>query len=235
MSDGSNRVSEWPEYERPRERLAASGARALADSELLAILLRTGTRSESSLALAKRLLTTFGGIPGLSRLLVADLSRVKGVGLAKGAQVLAALELGRRLSDRSLVPDEAIRSGESVYRILGPRLREDRKESFWVLLLDQKHRLRKTEKISEGTLSMTPVHPREAFSPAIRESAAAVIFVHNHPSGDPEPSSDDWTLTERLVECGKLLGIRVLDHVVVGDHAFVSLRDRGAISEGSGA
>ena len=231
MSDGSNRVSEWPEYERPRERLASPGARNLADSELLAILLRTGNRNESALALAKRLLTTFGGIPGLSRQLVADLSKVKGVGLAKGAQILAALELGRRLADRSLVPEEVIRSGESVYRILGPRLREDRKESFWVLLLDQKHRLRKSERISEGTLSMTPVHPREAFSPAIRESAAAVIFVHNHPSGDPEPSSDDWTLTARLVECGRLLGIRVLDHVVVGDHAWVSLRDRGASME----
>ncbi len=232
MADGSNRVSEWPEYERPRERLAASGPRNLADSELLAILLRTGNRNESALALAKRLLTTFDGIPGLSRQLIADLSKVKGVGLAKGAQVLAALELGRRLAERSLVPEEAIRSGESVYRILGPRLREERKESFWVLLLDQKHRLRKSERISEGTLSMTPVHPREAFSPAIRESAAAVIFVHNHPSGDPEPSPDDWSLTTRLVECGRLLGIRVLDHVVVGDHAWVSLRDRGASMDG---
>ena len=232
MADGSNRVSEWPEYERPRERLAASGPRSLADSELLAILLRTGNRNESALALAKRLLTTFGGIPGLSRQLIADLSKVKGVGLAKGAQVLAALELGRRLAERSLIPEEAIRSGESVYRILGPRLREERRESFWVLLLDQKHRLRKSERISEGTLSMTPVHPREAFSPAIRESAAAVIFVHNHPSGDPEPSTDDWNLTTRLVECGRLLGIRVLDHVVVGDHAWVSLRDRGASMDG---
>ncbi len=232
MADGSNRVSEWPEYERPRERLAASGPRSLADSELLAILLRTGNRNESALALAKRLLTTFGGIPGLSRQLIADLSKVKGVGLAKGAQVLAALELGRRLAERSLVPEEVIRSGESVYRILGSRLREERRESFWVLLLDQKHRLRKSERISEGTLSMTPVHPREAFSPAIRESAAAVIFVHNHPSGDPEPSTDDWNLTTRLVECGRLLGIRVLDHVVVGDHAWVSLRDRGASMDG---
>lgn len=232
MADGSNRVSEWPEYERPRERLAASGPRNLADSELLAILLRTGNRNESALALAKRLLTTFDGIPGLSRQLIADLSKIKGVGLAKGAQILAALELGRRLAERSLVPEEAIRSGENVYRILGPRLREDRKESFWVLLLDQKHRLRKSERISEGTLSMTPVHPREAFSPAIRESAAAVIFVHNHPSGDPEPSTDDWNLTTRLVECGRLLGIRVLDHVVVGDHAWVSLRDRGASMDG---
>ena len=232
MADGSNRVSEWPEYERPRERLAASGPRSLADSELLAILLRTGNRNESALALAKRLLTTFGGIPGLSRQLIADLSKVKGVGLAKGAQVLAALELGRRLAERSLVPEEAIRSGESVYRILGSRLREERRESFWVLLLDQKHRLRKSERISEGTLSMTPVHPREAFSPAIRESAAAVIFVHNHPSGDPEPSTDDWNLTTRLVECGRLLGIRVLDHVVVGDQAWVSLRDRGASMDG---
>ncbi|MGC8500730.1 MAG: RadC family protein [Leptospirillia bacterium] len=228
MSDTAHKVSEWPPYERPREKLVSSGARNMNDSELLAILLRTGNKNESAVALAKRLLTTFGGIPGLSRALVPELSKVKGVGLAKGAQILAALELGRRLSERSLVPEESIRSGESVYRLLGPRLREERKESFWVLLLDTKHRLRRLEKISEGTLSMTPVHPREAFSPAVRESAAAVIFVHNHPSGDPEPSPDDWALTTRLVECGTLLGIRVLDHVVTGDHAFVSLRERGA-------
>ena len=232
MSDMAHKVSEWPSYERPREKLVSSGARHMNDSELLAILLRTGSKNESAVALAQRILTTFGGIPGLSRALVPELSKIKGVGLAKGAQILAALELGRRLSERSLVPEESIRSGESVYRLLGPRLREERKESFWVLLLDTKHRLRRLEKISEGTLSMTPVHPREAFSPAVRESAAAVIFVHNHPSGDPEPSPDDWSLTARLVECGTLLGIRVLDHVVTGDHAFVSLRERGATMGG---
>ncbi len=232
MPNTAHKVSEWPSYERPREKLVSSGARHMNDSELLAILLRTGSRNESAVALAQRILTTFGGIPGLSRALVPELSKIKGVGLAKGAQILAALELGRRLSERSLVPEESIRSGESVYRLLGPRLREERKESFWVLLLDTKHRLRRLEKISEGTLSMTPVHPREAFSPAVRESAAAVIFVHNHPSGDPEPSPDDWSLTARLVECGTLLGIRVLDHVVTGDHAFVSLRERGATMGG---
>ncbi len=228
MMEGNPRVSEWPSYERPREKLVAMGARSLNDSELLAILLRTGNRNESAVALAQRLLATFGGIPGLSRALVAELSRVKGIGMAKGAQILAALELGRRLSERSLIPEESIRSGESVYRLLGPRLREERRESFWVLLLDTKHRLKRMEKISEGTLSMTPVHPREAFSPAVRESASAVIFVHNHPSGDPEPSPEDWSLTSRLVECGTLLGVRVLDHIVTGDHAYVSLRERGA-------
>lgn len=228
MMEGNPRVSEWPSYERPREKLVAMGARSLNDSELLAILLRTGNRNESAVALAQKLLATFGGIPGLSRALVAELSRVKGIGMAKGAQILAALELGRRLSERSLIPEESIRSGESVYRLLGPRLREERRESFWVLLLDTKHRLKRMEKISEGTLSMTPVHPREAFSPAVRESASAVIFVHNHPSGDPEPSPEDWSLTSRLVECGTLLGVRVLDHIVTGDHAYVSLRERGA-------
>lgn len=228
MVDGSPRVSEWPSYERPREKLVSMGAKSLNDSELLAILLRTGNRNESAVALGQRLLATFGGIPGLSRTVVAELSRVKGVGLAKGAQILAALELGRRMSERSFVPEESIRSGESVYRLLGPRLREERKESFWVLLLDTRHRLRRMEKISEGTLAMTPVHPREAFSPAVRESASAVIFVHNHPSGDPEPSPEDWSLTTRLVECGTLLGNRVLDHIVIGDHAYVSLRERGA-------
>lgn len=121
-----------------------------------------------------------------------------------------------------------IRSARDVYDILGSRLRDERRESFWALLLDQRHRLQNAVRISEGSLSMTLVHPREAFNPAIRDSAAAVLFVHNHPSGDPEPSSDDWALTQRLRECGELLGIRVLDHVVLGDHAWVSLEERGA-------
>ena len=113
-------------------------------------------------------------------------------------------------------------------------MRDEKRESFWALLLDTRHRLQNAVRISEGSLTMTLVHPREAFSPALRESAAAVLFVHNHPSGDPEPSKDDWALTVRLIECGEILGIRVLDHVVLGDHAYVSLRDRGAFSEGKG-
>ncbi|MHB1757151.1 MAG: RadC family protein [Leptospirillum sp.] len=225
------RVAEWPVEERPREKLAARGARSLSDSELLAILLRVGSRKETVVALAQRLLAHFGGLSALSAARIPELSAISGVGMAKGAQLLAAFELGRRAAAPRDERDPVISSGQEVYDILGAKLRDARRESFWALLLNQKHRLLKTEKISEGSLTMTLVHPREAFLPAVRESAAAVIFVHNHPSGDPEPSVDDYNLTVRLIECGELLGIRVVDHIVLGDHAFVSLRDRGAFRQ----
>jgi DNA repair protein RadC len=225
------RVAEWPIEERPREKLAARGAWSLSDSELLAILLRVGSRKETVVALAQRLLAHFGGLSALSAARIPELSSISGVGMAKGAQLLAAFELGRRAAAPRDERDPVISSGQEVYDILGPKLRDARRESFWALLLNQKHRLLKTEKISEGSLTMTLVHPREAFLPAVRESAAAVIFVHNHPSGDPEPSVDDYNLTVRLIECGELLGIRVVDHIVLGDHAFVSLRDRGAFRQ----
>jgi DNA repair protein RadC len=225
------RVAEWPVEERPREKLAARGARSLSDSELLAILLRVGSRKETVVALAQRLLAHFGGLSALSAARIPELSAISGVGMAKGAQLLEAFELGRRAAAPRDERDPVISSGQEVYDILGAKLRDARRESFWALLLNQKHRLLKTEKISEGSLTMTLVHPREAFLPAVRESAAAVIFVHNHPSGDPEPSVDDYNLTVRLIECGELLGIRVVDHIVLGDHAFVSLRDRGAFRQ----
>ena len=229
--DRHYRVAEWPVEERPREKLAARGAWSLSDPELLAILLRVGSRKETVVALAQRLLAHFGGVSGLSAARIPELSAVSGIGMAKGAQLLAAFELGRRAAAPRDERDPVISSGKEVYDILGPRLRDARRESFWALLLNQKHRLLKTEQISEGSLTMTLVHPREAFLPAVRESAAAVIFVHNHPSGDPEPSVDDYNLTVRLIECGELLGIRVVDHIVLGDHAYVSLRDRGAFRQ----
>lgn len=226
--DHHYRVSEWTEGDRPRERLRDRGAGNLQDAELLAILLRVGNRGESAVALAQRLLARYGGLEGLAGVPFSELSAITGMGLAKTAQIQAGLELGRRVSGKMRPFRPEIRSARDVYDILGSRLRDERRESFWALLLDQRHRLQNAVRISEGSLSMTLVHPREAFNPAIRDSAAAVLFVHNHPSGDPEPSSDDWALTQRLRECGELLGIRVLDHVVLGDHAWVSLEERGA-------
>lgn len=223
------RVREWAEGDRPRERLRDRGPGALHDAELLAILLRVGNRGESAVALAQRLLAKYGGLDGVASAGFSALSSLSGMGLAKASQIMAGFELGRRVSGRARPFRPEIRSARDVYDILGPRLRDEKKESFWVLLLDQRHRLQNAVRISEGSLSMTLVHPREAFQPAIRDSAAAVLFVHNHPSGDPEPSSDDWSLTGRLKECGEILGIRVLDHVVLGDHAWVSLEERGAL------
>jgi DNA repair protein RadC len=210
------------------------GSGALTDAELLAILLRTGRRGESSLALAQRLLARYEGLEGLAGSPFSEVESQDGMGLAKASQIFAAFELGRRMAGRTRTSRPPVRSAKDVYEVLGARLRDERRESFWVLLLDTRHRLQNAVRVSEGSLTMTLVHPREAFAPALRESAAAVLFVHNHPSGDPEPSKDDWSLTLRLIECGEILGIKVLDHVVLGDHAFVSLRDRGAFSDGSG-
>ncbi len=226
------RVSEWNERDRPRERLRDQGASALNDAELLGILLRVGSRGESAVSQGQRLLAKYGGLGGIARVAFPELSGLPGMGLAKASQIQAALELGRRVAGQARADRPFVRSAKDVYDLLGARLRDERRESFWAILLDQRHRLQNAVRVSEGSLTMTLVHPREAFVPAVRDSAAAVLFVHNHPSGDPEPSSDDWALTVRLKECGDLLGIRVLDHVVLGDHAWVSLRERGAFREG---
>jgi len=163
----------------------------------------------------------------LSRMTPAELRETLGLTDIQGKRLGAALVLGERLANDPVERGESIRSGESVYRIFHARMKDAKKEGFYAITLNQKHQVIDFHRISEGTLSMCPVHPRETFSPAIRDAAAAVIFMHNHPSGNPEPSTDDWSLTERLSAAGKLLGIRVLDHVVIGAGAFVSLRDRG--------
>ncbi|MHB8369217.1 MAG: JAB domain-containing protein [Leptospirales bacterium] len=170
----------------------------------------------------------------LSRMTETELKETLGLTDIQGKKLGAALVLGERLANEPIERGASIKNGEDVYRIFKGQLKDARKEGFYAISLDQKHKVIDLHQISEGTLSMCPVHPREAFNPIIRDSAAAVIFLHNHPSGNPEPSSDDWSLTERLAESGKLLGIRVLDHVVMGNGAFVSLRDRGAIREEPG-
>ncbi|MHB8368895.1 MAG: JAB domain-containing protein [Leptospirales bacterium] len=163
----------------------------------------------------------------LSRMTPAELRETLGLTDIQAKRLGAALVLGERLANDPVERGAIIRSGESVYRIFHGRMKDAKKEGFYAITLDQKLQVIDFHRISEGTLSMCPVHPRETFSPAIRDAAAAVIFLHNHPSGNPEPSTDDWSLTERLSDAGKLLGIRVLDHVVIGAGAFVSLRDRG--------
>ena len=167
----------------------------------------------------------------LSRMTETELVRTLGLTESQGKKLSAALTLADRLAHEGIERGQEIRTGKDVFQIFAGQMRDAKKESFCAVTLDQKHKVIDFHRISEGTLSMTPVHPREAFNPVIRDHAAAVIFVHNHPSGNPEPSPDDFHLTERLAEAGKLLGIRVLDHVVIGNRAYVSLRDRGAIRE----
>ncbi len=210
--------------DRPRERLDALGPEALSDAELLALLLRTGGPGADAHRVARRLLAAHGGLPGLSRAGAAELAATSGVGPAKSATLRASLELGRRLAARRLEPGRPIRGPEDVFRHFHPRLRHAAREHFFVVLLDGRHRVLGQELVSQGTLTASLVHPREVFRPALRRSAAAVVLVHNHPSGDPTPSREDREITERLTRAGEILGVPVLDHVVVAEHGFRSLR-----------
>ncbi len=213
----------------PRERLDALGPEALSDAELLSLLLRTGARGVDVLQLAARLLSTHGGLPGLARVGPRDLARLAGVGPTKSATVCAAVELGRRLATRRLDPGAALRSPADVFHHFHPRLRHATQERFFVVLLDGRHRVIRHELVSQGTLTASLVHPREVFRPALREAAAALVLVHNHPSGDPTPSREDRDVTVRLMRAGEILGVPVIDHVVVAERGFCSLREEGAL------
>jgi DNA repair protein RadC len=213
--------------DRPRERLDAVGPEALSDAELTALLLRTGGRGADALAVASRLLERHGGILGLARASRRELASAAGVGPAKQATLRAAFELGRRLAAGRLAPGTALRGPADVFRHFHPTLRDATHERFLVVLLDGRHRLLRHELVSQGTLTASLVHPREVFRPALRESAAALVLVHNHPSGDPAPSAEDREVTARLVRAGELLGVPVIDHVVVAERGYTSLRETG--------
>lgn len=213
----------------PRERLGSHGAEALSDAELLALLLRTGGRGADVLAVASRMLALRGGLQGVARSSARELAEVPGIGPAKAATVLAAMELGRRLAARRLRPGTAIRGPEDVYRHYHPGLRHAGQERFFAVLLDGRHRVLGHEVVSQGTLTASLVHPREVFRPALRACAAALILVHNHPSGDPTPSAEDRDVTSRLARAGEILGVRVVDHVVVAERGYCSLREEGLL------
>lgn len=224
-------LKELPLDERPREKMIAKGAAALSNAELLAILLRTGTKSDSVLRLAERLLKKHEemGLSGLAVLTPQEMSKVKGIGIAKAVSIAAAVEIGKRLA--SLLPGErpAIRSPLDAANYMMAKLRYEVKEHFIAILLSTKNHIVATPTISVGTLNASLVHPRELFKEAINYSAASVILVHNHPSGDPTPSKEDIELTQKLVKAGKLLDISVLDHVIIGDNKYVSLKEKGII------
>jgi len=225
------RIKQLPESERPRERLIRDGAESLANAELLALIIRDGTPQETAIQLAQRLLARHKDFRTLSTLTTAELCREKGIGPAKAAQIQAALAIGKRLAtEDSAEPGQAFHSSDAIFRYYLPQLRDEKRETFYLVLLDAKNRILKHVRISEGSLSASIVHPREVFHPAIREAASAVLFVHNHPSGNPEPSADDVEITRRLVETGTIVGIRVLDHVIIGDGRYVSFVDRGLLS-----
>jgi DNA repair protein RadC len=220
-------IDTWPVTERPRERLRDLGAAALADAELVALVLGSGSRGESALDVARRLLVDAGDLATLARATSAEIASRPGLGAARGAALAAAFELGRRALERRIDRGAAFASSADVFAHFRARLGSLRQEIFWALLLDAKHRKLREVRIAEGSLTAALVHPREVFAPAVRESAAALVLVHNHPSGDPSPSPEDRQITRRLREAGELVGVRVLDHVIVGADAHYSFVDAG--------
>lgn len=213
----------------PRERVLQHGEQRLSDAECLALVLRTGTRGEGAEAMAQRLLRTFGGLAGLAAAPVREVAREAGVGPVRAAALAAAFGLGRRLTELRLRPGAPLRCGSDVASVVRETVRGSRRESFFALLLDARHRVLALRVVSTGSLEAAPVHPREVFSPAVREGAKAVVVAHNHPSGDPTPSREDRAVTERLRMAGELLGIELLDHVVVGEASYFSFAEEATL------
>lgn len=226
---GYKSIKDWPEDERPRERLLRYGARNLSEAQLLAIILRTGGGRKSAIDIAMEILNFFGDLQKIETASPVEFAPIKGMGKAKVAQLKAALELGRRLMKESCVKGPVFSSDHDVYTYYHHRFKNLKNEIFCCAMLDSKNRILKDCKVTEGTLTNSLVHPREAFRDAIKESAASVIFIHNHPSGDPSPSREDILITERLVSAGEIIGIRVLDHVIIGDEKYTSMMGKGYI------
>ncbi|MFH1994176.1 MAG: DNA repair protein RadC, partial [Nitrospinota bacterium] len=220
-----------PEDDRPRERLIRHGASSLTDTELLAISLRVGNSSTgmSAIDLARAIVDRFGGLDKLDQLSIDELCSIKGMGPAKAAQLKGSFELGRRLMSGSREPKKRVGGSCDVASYYIPQMKDLKKEVFKIILLNIKNEILKDVKISEGCLTASIVHPREVFNPAITSLAASVILIHNHPSGDPAPSREDTELTQRLVKSGDMLGIKVIDHVIIGDNKYYSFLDEGRI------
>lgn len=227
------KIQELPAQDRPREKLATLGAAALSDSELIAILLRTGMVGANAIDVARQLLTEYQSLGGLSRCTVAELAKIPGVGPAKAVQLAAAFGLASRLA-REELSKQKLDSPELIYALLGTEMRALSRESLRVVLLDTKLQFMRTEEISNGSLNESIAHPREIFRPAFLYAAFAIIVVHNHPSGDPAPSDADHRLTRRLVEAANLLQIRLFDHIIIGTadngrRPYFSFREAGVI------
>jgi len=220
-------IKDLPVEERPRERLARVGEGALSTAELLAIILRTGVGGESALAMASRLLSAYEGLPGLARASFAELRAERGLGNAKTAQLKAALELGRRMLLATPEDRLIVRSPSDVAQLLMAEMAHLEQENFQVLYLDTRNRLLGSDTVYVGTLNASHIRVAEVFRDAVKRNCAAVIVAHNHPSGDPSPSPEDVEVTRQLIAAGQLLSIELLDHLIIGQQRFVSLRERG--------
>lgn len=222
-------IRDLPLDERPRERLLTEGAEFLSNAELLAILLRTGTKNQSALQMAHYILQETEGLKFLNEMTIEELMTIKGIGRSKAIHLLASMELGKRMARKPLTKISAIYSPEDCVAFLSAEMKHLTQEHFVVIFLDTKNYVIGKKTIFIGSLNKAIVHPREVFKEAIKRSSASIICAHNHPSGDPTPSEQDIGLTHRLYEAGELIGIKVLDHLIIGDEQFVSLKEKGDI------
>ena len=221
-------IRDLPRAERPRERLQKHGAEALSSQELIALLLGRGIKGESVMVTAQRLLSAFGNIKNLSEASIEELSAIKGIGLAKAAQIKSAFELARRKDDHDYAKI-SVKSHQDVVKLVREKLKDKKKEHFLILCLDTKNNLKKISTVSTGTLDTNLVHPREVFKEAFQSLASSIILVHNHPSGNPEPSEADMEITKRILETGKIVGIDVLDHIIIADNKSFSFKEKGLV------
>ena len=224
-----NSVSNWPEEERPRERLLKSGAHTLTNAELLAILLRVGVKGKSAVDLARQIIREAKGLRGLDKLEPKDLYSIKGLSDAKIVQIKASIELGKRILEESRKVEDVASSSRKAYDLLFPRMRDLKKEVFRVIFLNSQNQVTDIVTAHEGTVTMSSVHVREIISLANKFGAAAMIFAHNHPSGESKPSSEDKAITEELVFAGRIMKTKVLDHIIIGEEQYFSFADEGLI------
>jgi DNA repair protein RadC len=229
MAESPYRISRWPKKERPRERLLQQGPQHLTEAELLGILLGKGTRKKTAIDLARELLDQYDSLQKLFSRSPSELTTIKGIGSAKAATLLAAFELARRIQSQGDTAKKSFKRSSDVANHYLPLMRDLRKEVFKILLLNRANRLIKEVFISEGTLDASIVHPRDVFREALLEPAAGIILIHNHPSGNPNPSEEDLRITKQLVEAGRLLGIRVYDHIILAGESYRSLADDGLL------
>ena len=227
----SMRFKDLPSSEKPREKLIQFGSEPLSDAELLAILLRTGYKEKTVLELAQEIIRDYG-LAGLAEMEYHDLVKeINGVGPAKATEIKAVFEIAARIKGKTIITKKTITGPEDVAEVMMPKTQFKNQEHFYTVLLTTKNTIISIEEISKGGLNIASIFPREVFNRAIKKSAAKMILVHNHPSGDPTPSSEDINLTNRLIEAGKLTGIRVLDHIITGDGEYISLKEQGLIND----